>query len=172
MATLGMGLILANSPQAKGRVERANGMLQDRLVKEMGLRGVGDIAAANALLDGKGKGGGFLANLHRRAPAAMRLDEVLRVHEERAVARDGCMHWRERLLQVDARHAGLDLPRPGRRVTVVERVDGSLLVRHGGRRCRGGRCRPGRPSRSRRGRRCRTASRGGRRRTTRSLGRW
>ena len=33
---------------------------------------------------------------------------------------------------MDARHAGLDLPRPGRRVTVVERADGSLLVRYGG----------------------------------------
>ena len=69
MATLGVELILANSPQAKGRVERANGTLQDRLVKEMKLRGVSDIAAANTLLDGKGKGGGgggFLADLNAR----------------------------------------------------------------------------------------------------------
>jgi len=40
-------LILANSPQAKGRVERANGILQDRLVKEMRLRGINNIAEAN-----------------------------------------------------------------------------------------------------------------------------
>jgi len=45
---LGIELICANSPQAKGRVERANGTLQDRLVKEMRLEGISDIPAANA----------------------------------------------------------------------------------------------------------------------------
>jgi len=43
-------LICAHSPQAKGRVERANGVLQDRLVKELRLRGISDIKAANAYL--------------------------------------------------------------------------------------------------------------------------
>jgi hypothetical protein len=40
----------ANSPQAKGRVERANQTLQDRLVKEMRLQGISDIETANAWL--------------------------------------------------------------------------------------------------------------------------
>ncbi len=40
MGQLGVRLILANSPQAKGRVERMNGVLQDRLVKELRLRGL------------------------------------------------------------------------------------------------------------------------------------
>ena len=142
MATLGVRLILADSPQAKGRVERMNGTLQDRLVKEMRLRGVGDMAAANALL-----AGGFLDDLnerfavaakgegpsdvHRPVTAGVRLDEVLCVHEERAVGRDWCVQWRGRLLQVDARHAGLALARPERRVTVVEKADGTLLLRYG-----------------------------------------
>jgi hypothetical protein len=43
-------LILANSPQAKGRVERANGILQDRLIKEMRLRGINNIAEANVYM--------------------------------------------------------------------------------------------------------------------------
>ena len=47
---LGIELICANSPQAKGRVEKANGTLQDRLVKELRLRGISDIAAANAFM--------------------------------------------------------------------------------------------------------------------------
>src|SRR3990167_9966655 len=47
MRELGIELICAHSPQAKGRVERANGMLQDRLVKEMRLRGISDINTAN-----------------------------------------------------------------------------------------------------------------------------
>ena len=47
-----MELILANSPQAKGRVERMNGVLQDRLVKEMRLAGINDLESANRFLDG------------------------------------------------------------------------------------------------------------------------
>ena len=50
MEQLGIELILANSPQAKGRVERCNGVLQDRLVKELRLAGISDIDAANDFL--------------------------------------------------------------------------------------------------------------------------
>jgi len=53
MAALGVELILANSPQAKGRVERMNGTLQDRLVKEMRLAGISEMESANRFLDGK-----------------------------------------------------------------------------------------------------------------------
>jgi transposase len=143
MADLGVELILANSPQAEGRVERMNGTLQDRLVKELRLPGVSDIASANRLLEA---GGGFMdglnerfavaarrkpADLHRPVTAGMKLDEVLCVHEGRAVGRDWCVQWRGRLLQVDERHAPLDLPRPGRRVAVIEKLDGTLLLRYG-----------------------------------------
>src|SRR4051812_13593071 len=97
MRDLGVELILANSPQAKGRVERMNRTLQDRLVKEMRLRGVGDIASANALLDGPD--GSFLAEFNeqfRVEPAGASdahrpwaggtgdLSEVLWEHEVRA----------------------------------------------------------------------------------------
>src|SRR4030088_2864797 len=47
---LNIDIICANSSQAKGRVERANGTLQDRLVKEMRLCGVDSMAAGNAFL--------------------------------------------------------------------------------------------------------------------------
>ena len=47
---LDIKLIYANTPQAKGRVERANGILQDRLVKEMRLKGISDIVSANEYL--------------------------------------------------------------------------------------------------------------------------
>jgi len=142
MAELGVELILANSPQAKGRVERMNGTLQDRLCKAMRLAGgVSSIAAANALLDGS-----FLAafnrkfaiapadqaDAHRRVTRAMRLADVLCERAERAVVRDWCVQWRGRVLQLDARHAGLDLARPGRRVEVGERADGSLRLRYDG----------------------------------------
>lgn len=50
MRELDIDLIHANSPQAKGRVERVNATLQDRLVKELRLKGISDMAAANAYL--------------------------------------------------------------------------------------------------------------------------
>jgi transposase len=50
MQELDIQIICANSPQAKGRVERANQTLQDRLVKELRLRGISNIEAANAYL--------------------------------------------------------------------------------------------------------------------------
>jgi len=61
MEQLGIKLILANSPQAKGRVERMNGVLQDRLVKELRLAGSSDIESANRFLEGK-----YLQAFHRR----------------------------------------------------------------------------------------------------------
>jgi hypothetical protein len=61
MAALGVELILARSPQAKGRVERMNGTLQDRLVKELRLAGINDLASANRFLDGK-----YLRTFHRQ----------------------------------------------------------------------------------------------------------
>jgi len=50
MQELDIQIICANSPQAKGRVERANQTLQDRLVKELRLRGISDMDSANAYL--------------------------------------------------------------------------------------------------------------------------
>jgi transposase len=50
MQELDVQIICANTPQAKGRIERANQTLQDRLVKELRLRGISDIDSANAFL--------------------------------------------------------------------------------------------------------------------------
>lgn len=60
LSELGIELICANSPQTKGRVERANQTLQDRLIKEMRLEGINSIEAANAWLDT------FIADFNRR----------------------------------------------------------------------------------------------------------
>ena len=49
---LNIDIICANSPQAKGRIERAFGTLQDRMVKELRLAGISTVAAANAWLPG------------------------------------------------------------------------------------------------------------------------
>jgi hypothetical protein len=141
MKELGVALICAHSPQAKGRVERRNAVFQDRLVKEMRLRGIDDVVAANALLDKE-----FLADLNRRyavkarrdqdlhrpLPAGVSLAEVLCVREHRVVGNDWCVRWRNRWLQVEASHAVLNLP--GRKVLVRQLADGTLIVEHEGRR--------------------------------------
>ena len=135
MRELGVELIPAYSPQAKGRVERRHGLFQDRLVKEMRLLGISGIAAANTYLDTT-----FLAlvnarytviptdpaNGHLPRPSQARLALVLSWQEPRAVAKDWTVRWHNRRLQIDARHAALGLP--GRRVQVVQRRDGSLAV--------------------------------------------
>ena len=61
MQTLGVQLILANSPQAKGRVERRHQVFQDRLVKALRLKKISTLESANAFLDS-----GFLADLNER----------------------------------------------------------------------------------------------------------
>ena len=146
MKLLGVGLILANSPQAKGRVERCNGTLQDRLVKEMRLAGVSDIESANAFLERT-----FLpafnkrftvepreaADLHVPLSTALsavgkgaRLDEVLCWEEARVVLNDWCVCWRNRVFQLSERHEALGLA--GRKVVVREKLDGSVQVLSGG----------------------------------------
>jgi len=138
MRELGVELIPAYSPEAKGRVERRHGLFQDRLVKEMRLLGIRTIKAANVYLDGT-----FLAlvntrytvtprdpaNGHQARPSATTLALVLSWQEPRCVAKDWTLRWRNRRLQIDARHAALGLP--GRHVVVVERRDGTLAMLYG-----------------------------------------
>lgn len=95
LAQLGVELILAHSPQAKGRVERMNGTLQDRLVKELRLAGISDLENANRFLEQKylrafhrqfGREAASPVAVHREVPR--NLDEVLSWEEERVVQGD------------------------------------------------------------------------------------
>jgi hypothetical protein len=140
MKQLGVELILAHSPQAKGRVERRNAVFQDRLVKEMRLRGINDMTRANALLEHSflsDLNGRFAVkaastqDLHRPVEAGVPLEQVLCVQEQRVVGNDWCVRWRNRFLQIPAKHAALKLP--GKRVLVRQLGDGRLQVEHQGR---------------------------------------
>jgi hypothetical protein len=137
MRELDVELICARSPQAKGRVERKNAVFQDRLVKELRLRGISDLDQANALLDKW-----FLDDLNRRyaitpkkdadlhRPAPPHLEEILCVQEPRTVGRDWCVRWDNRFLQVETTARTTHLA--GKRVLVKHLADGRLLVTHGG----------------------------------------
>ena len=123
MAQLGVELILANSPQAKGRVERMNGVLQDRLVKALRLAKINDLQSANRFLEET-----FLGEFNRRfgrvAASPMdahrgiprNLDEVLSWEEPRVVQRDWTVGCQGKWYQLDRQHEALSLA--GRKVVV------------------------------------------------------
>jgi hypothetical protein len=118
MAALGVKLILANSPQAKGRVERMNGVLQDRLVKEMRLAGISDIESANRFLDGKylrafnrqfAREAASPLDVHRAVPRS--LNEALSWEAERVVQGDWTVACERQRYQLDRQHEALSLVR-------------------------------------------------------------
>jgi len=135
MQELAVEMILARTPQAKGRVERSNGVLQDRLVKELALAGVSGIDQANAWIASSrffeklderfGVEPAEAVDAHR--PLVSALSDVLCVKERRAVGLDGCVQWAGRVLQV--REAG-----SLRAVEVWARFDGTLELLGDGRR--------------------------------------
>jgi hypothetical protein len=133
MEQLGVELILANSPQAKGRVERMNGTLQDRLVKALRLEKINELAAANQYLARE-----FLPALNRRfkvkAASATdvhrgvprELDEVLSWEEQRVVQRDWTVSCANRWYQLDRQHESLSLV--GRKVIVRTLRSGAVQL--------------------------------------------
>ena len=138
MRELGITQIFARSPQAKGRVERAAGTFQDRLVTELSDASASTIAEAQTVLER------FLPrfNARFRVPAAepevayrpldraLPLASILSFRHPRSVARDNTVKYRWRTLQL--------LPGPertsyaGARVEVLERPGGELSVQHQG----------------------------------------
>jgi len=130
--------IHANSPQAKGRVERKNGVLQDRLVKEMRLRGISTIEEGNAFLaeylprfnQRFAKPPADPVNRHRQAPAREVLEDLLGWEVTRALARDYTVTWGNQAFQIERQR---DLPCPGSRVTLRRRLDGTVRILWGGR---------------------------------------
>jgi transposase len=141
MGQLSVEVICADSPQAKGRVERVNGTLQDRLVKALRLAGISTIQQANEFLQRQ-----FLPehnrrfaiaaagrlDVHRKVPAGLVLPEILCVQEPRTVGRDWCVAYKQQVLQLDKRHEKLALA--GRKITVLEMALGQLRLMYKGRR--------------------------------------
>jgi transposase len=136
MQELGVVLIKARSPQAKGRVERSNAVMQDRLVKEMRLAGITGIDQANAWLQASSYlpkldtrlGVAAVDPLDAHRPLVVQLADVLCVKEARSVGLDACVQWRGRVLQL------VDVPGSLREVEVWERFDGTLTLCAGARR--------------------------------------
>lgn len=127
--------IPANSPQAKGRVERSFGTAQDRLVKELRLAGSDNIETANGFLEEYyiplvnerfGVPAACGLDAHRSADG-FNLDAIFSAQETRKVSRDYTIRFNHRHLQIakDSAAAGL----VGSEVTVEQRLDASLHLR-------------------------------------------
>lgn len=141
MKTLAVEVIPANSPQAKGRVERRHGVFQDRLVKAMRLLKISTVEPANQYLDDT-----FLpdlnrrftvasrdrGDLHRAIPAGVQLKDVLCFEEPRVVQNDWTVRWRHRYFQIGRQHEALHLAK--RTIIVRERLDGSIALLYRGQR--------------------------------------
>lgn len=138
MHSLNVRLILARSPQAKGRVERMNRTLQDRLVKALRQANVSDLSAANSYLDSH-----FLeafnakftktpvqpTNGHRPLSNEQDLLYELSIHEERIVQNDWTVRWQNGFLQLP-RNSGVH---PKQRITVCSQLDGRVRLFEGDR---------------------------------------
>lgn len=138
--TLDIMPIHANSPQAKGRVERANQTLQDRLVKELRLQDISDIEAANAFLPA------FIADYNRRfavepinpsnahrplVHSSTELALILCLHHTRILSKNLTFQFKNREYQLQGQGNGHRLRKAA--VTVCEAFDGNATVLHEGR---------------------------------------
>jgi hypothetical protein len=131
---LGVHLIHAQSAPAKGRIERLFKTFQDRLIKEMRLRGISSISAANEFLRT------YLPvfnrrfsveplnpdDLHRPLPEGIELDKILAVKITRALRNDFTVRHEGKLYQVEETIRSKE-------IIVEERINGSLLITYKGR---------------------------------------
>jgi transposase len=132
---LGIEIITAHSPEAKGRVERSHGLDQDRLVKELRLAGISTIDAANDLL---ANGYSFQINEkfavtarakadYHRSARGYDLASIFSIEEERKVTADWIVRFANQFYQLQPTRKG----EPARGKVLVQRyLDGSLHFRY------------------------------------------
>lgn len=130
---LGIRIIHADSPQAKGRIERTFYTHQDRLVKELRLAGVCTIEEANTFLET------YLplhnkrftrkalkeGDLHRRQPMGIKFKDILCIKAKRKIGNDSTVRWRGRRFLVD----NLSLGMRKQKVDVREHFDGQITIK-------------------------------------------
>jgi transposase len=137
---LGIEIIAAGSPQAKGRVERNHGTHQDRLIKKMRRKKIGTHPQANLYLQQEYLpehnqrfrcAAAEAQDYHRRSPGAAELREVFRLETERMIGNDWVVRYDNRLFQVQAQSRKY-APAQGK-VVVCEWQDGTVEIEYRGR---------------------------------------
>ena len=133
---LGVEIIHANSPQAKGRIERLFKTLQDRLIKEMRLANISTKEEANKFLEGYlpgynerfGKLPLNRANLHREIPQDLYLDSIFSIKTKRVLRNDFTISYNNQLYQITETPPNTRI----KTVVVEERVDGTIHITYNG----------------------------------------
>jgi transposase len=136
---LGIEIIEANSPQAKGRVERNHAVYQDRFVKELALRGATTLAEANEIL-ATGFVDGLNAkfarppasdeNAHLQVPKGLDLADVFCFEDTRRIQNDWVVRHENSHYQIEGDNT--PLPRPKAQVTVRTHLDGRVQILYKG----------------------------------------
>jgi len=134
---LGIEIIKAHSPQAKGRVERNHGVYQDRLVKELHLKRITTVEGANKLL-AEGFSEALNAkferrpasqtNFHRRLPKRPNLAQVFCWEQTRTVQNDWTIRYNNRFYQILKENR--QRPKPKQKVVVRVLLDESMQIVH------------------------------------------
>lgn len=138
MEELEIEIICANTPQAKGRVERANQTLQDRLVKELRLRGVSSREEANKYLPEfiRGFNEKFAVeprsthDAHRPLQASEKLERILVVKESRVMSKNLEISYKRVVYQIESKVASYRLRH--QRVWVYENGQGEVEIEYKG----------------------------------------
>ena len=133
---LNIDVLCANTPQAKGRVERANKTLQDRLVRELRLRSIGTIAAGNELLSEFladynarfGKEPRNTKNLHRPLAVGEDLTDIFAWREERTVSNSLTLQYDKVVFLLEPNEITRELRRKGK--AAVRLMTKSVAVQH------------------------------------------
>lgn len=136
LTELGVKLIYAHSPQAKGRIERDFGTLQDRLIKEMRLADMRTMEQANTFLEtylprfnerfaraplAKG-------DLHCPVPKSLPLNEIFCIKDNRSIARDYTVRWKHRIFRIEKP----SITMKKQRLCVMEQFDGTITLKLNG----------------------------------------
>jgi hypothetical protein len=138
MQSLEIPILCANTPQAKGRVERANKTLQDRLVKEMRLRGINDMQQGNAYLPE------FMADFnarfavparssldaHRPLLAHQNLDQILTWQEPRLLSKNLTLQFKNVVYQIQTDRPAYALYKA--QVTICQDAQGKVTILYKG----------------------------------------
>lgn len=134
---LGIEVIVANSPQAKGRVERSHAVYQDRLVKEMRLEGISSIEAANWYLEKVylpainkkfAKESECFDDAHVPCGELGVLEDIFCFEEPRVMSNDYVVSYKRKLFQI--LRTNTHLPRPREKLLVRELLDGRIKLLH------------------------------------------
>lgn len=136
---LGIEIIAASSPQAKGRVERIHGTHQDRLVKKLRRKEIGSHEHANVYLEREylpehnqrfARSAAKAEDYHRRAPKVAELDRVFRLENERTISADWVVRYDNRFFQLER---GRPNAPAQSKVLVCEGRHGSIAIEYRGR---------------------------------------